>query len=50
MNHKYIIKPYEYHAICKSTLTIIDYLYDKDLKFGDPFIKRSYKYCRYSFM
>jgi len=43
---KYVftIKPYEYHKICKSTLTIIDYLYDKDLKYTDNYIKKTFKY------
>ena len=36
----YVIKPYEYHKISKTTLTLIDYLYDKDLKYTDSYIKR----------
>ena len=40
----YVIKPYDYHKICKSTLTLIDYLYDKDLKYSNTYIKKSYKY------
>jgi hypothetical protein len=42
----YLIKPYEYHNISKTTLTLIDYLYDKELKYSDNFIKKSYKYYK----
>jgi len=42
----YVIKPYEYHKISKTTLTLIDYLYDKDLKYTDSYIKKSYKYYK----
>ena len=40
----YTIKPYEYHKICKSNLTLIDYLYDKDLKYSNTYLKKSYKF------
>ena len=40
----YVIKPYDYHKICKSALTLIDYLYDKELKYSNAYIKKSYKY------
>jgi len=42
----YLIKPYEYHNISKTTLTLIDFLYDKELKYSDNFIKKSYKYYK----
>ena len=42
----YVIKPYEYHKISKTTLTLIDYLYDKELKYSDSYIKKSYKYYK----
>jgi hypothetical protein len=42
--HFYMIKPYEYHKLCKSTLTLIDYLYDKDLKYTDNYIKKTFKF------
>jgi hypothetical protein len=42
----YVIKPYEYHKISKTTLTLIDYLYDKELKYTDSYIKKSYKYYK----
>lgn len=38
------IKPYEYNKISKSILTIIDYLYDKELKYSDSYIKKTFKY------
>ena len=40
----YTIKPYEYHKICKSSLTLIDYLYDKELKYSNTYLKKSYKF------
>ena len=42
----YVIKPYEYHKISKTTLTLIDYLYDKELKYTDSYIRKSYKYYK----
>lgn len=40
----YTIKPYEYHKISKSGLTLIDYLYDKNLKYSNAYLKKSYKF------
>ena len=40
----YVIKPYDYHKICKSALTLIDYLYDNELKYSKSYIKKSFKY------
>ena len=40
----YTIKPYEYHKICKSGLTLIDFLYDKELKYSNSYLKKSYKF------
>jgi len=41
-----LIIPYEYHKLSKLSLTLIDYLYDKELKYPDKFIKKSYKYYK----
>ena len=44
--HSTLIIPYEYHKLSKLTLTLIDYLYDKELKYPVTFIKKSYKYYK----
>jgi hypothetical protein len=47
--HMYTIKPYEYHKISKSGLTLIDYLYDKNLKYSNAYLKKSYKFYNLDF-
>ena len=42
--HLYMIKPYEYHKIYKANLTLVDYLYDKELKYSDAYIKKTFKF------